>query len=164
MSRICKIAQTGKEEKPVCCPHCASQLVIRHGTYPRAYPHKDGEVKVQRYLCKMPICPRTTFSIPPFPFLRVVRHFYATVLYCNLLYNVQSLKQATVAKELGVTRGVAKRLATFCSRFIPWFNRERKFADWGPAPEGTPKTLWPDFLRDFSHSMYPGKWPSPRPT
>ncbi len=158
MSRICKIALTGKEEKPICCPYCASQLVIRNGTYPRAHPYKDEEVRIQRYLCNAPTCPCVTFSIPPFPFLRVVRHFFATVLYCNILCNVQHLNQATVAKELGVTRGMAKRLAIFCNRFIPWFNHERRFTEWGPDPDVAPSTFWPDFLRDFSHSLYPAKW------
>jgi hypothetical protein len=69
-----------------------------------------------------------------------------------------------VAKQLGVTRGAAKRLATFCDRFIPWFNHERRFAEWGPAPEATPVISWPEFLRDFSHGMYPGKWPPSLPT
>jgi len=164
MSRICKIAKTGKEEKPICCPYCASQLVIRNGTYPRAHPHTDEEVRIQRYLCKMPTCPCVTFSVVPFPFLRVVRHFFATVMYCNILYNVNNLNQAAVVRQLGVTRGVAKRLATFCDRFILWFDHERRFAEWGPAPETPPAISWPDFLRDFSHSMYPGKWPPSLPT
>jgi hypothetical protein len=164
MSRICKITQTGKEEKRICCPHCASQLVIRYGTYPRAHPHKQEEVKIQRYLCKLGSCPKATFSVLPFPFLRVVRHFYSTVLYCNILCNVQNLSQATTAGELGVTRGVAKRLAMLCDRFLPWFNREKMFADWGPAPEAAPGIFWPDFLRDFSHGLYPGKWPPSLPT
>jgi hypothetical protein len=53
---------------------------IRSGTYRRAHPEQDITVRVQRYRCKVPFCPRVTFSVLRQPFLPIVRHFYQTIL------------------------------------------------------------------------------------
>lgn len=155
MKKLFEINVSDKGKQQIHCPHCFSTLIIRHGTYKRAHPEKSIHLKIQRYLCKSNNCPGRTFSVLPYPFLRVVRHFFGTVFSAHALFGLQSLSQATIAKRSGLTRGCVKRLYKFCQRFIPWFNHERLIADWGPAPESNPNIFWPDFIRDFSHHFYP---------
>jgi len=165
MSTLFEINHFGKLEYPLRCPHCATSMIIRYGTYLRSYPEeKSRQVAVQRYLCKQPNCPWKTFSILPYPFLPIVRHFYQTLLLCHCLCNVKNISQAATARQLHVTRGIVKRLGIFCRRFIPWLNHEKEFADWGPDPEGQSAALWPDFTRDFSQTFYPKRWSPPLPT
>lgn len=164
MSTLFEIDQYSKQEHPVRCPHCATSFIIRHGTYLRAHPEEDVQVAVQRYLCKAPNCHWNTFSVLPYPFLPIIRHFYKTLLLCHCLCNVQLITQAPTARQLGVTRGIVKRLGIFCRRFIPWINHEKEFAEWGPDPEGKPVALWTDFTRDFSQAFYPKRWLAPLPT
>lgn len=158
MSNVFKIDQFGKKEKQVRCPHCASGVVIRYGTYPRNHPEKEFVIAVQRYFCKSPLCPWKTFSILPYPLLPFIRHLYKTLFLCHYLFIERKETQATIARLLGKKRGVVKRLGQFCRQFILWFNHEKEFADWGPDPEQNGAALWPDFTRDFSQVFYPGRW------
>jgi hypothetical protein len=149
---------SGKEEHPVRCPHCATSLTIRYGRYQRAHPEEPELVDVQRYRCKSPDCPWKTFSILPYPFLPIMRHFLKTVFFFHSLFNIDRKTQAHSAKQLGLTRGVIKRLARFCRRFIPWFNLEKNIAPWGPDPEANQERFWTDYTRDFSQALYPKRW------
>lgn len=108
---------------------------------------------MQRYRCKAPACPVTTFSILPFPLLRIVRHAYRTVLEAQAL-TTKNMSQAAVGRALDVTRGVARRLSELCRRLVPFIEREQKGADWGPQFESDPCSVWPRFIRDFSHAFY----------
>lgn len=164
MSNVFENDQSGKEETPVCCPHCSSTLIIRYGSYPRAHPRKAREIAVPRYRCKSPDCPWKTFSVLPYPFLPIIRHFYKTVLLCHCLLHGKRSSQAATARQLGVSRGIVKRLGTFCRRFIVWLSHEKKSADWGPDPVGNPAVLWPHFTRDLSQVFYPKRWTEPLPT
>lgn len=165
MSTLFEINHYGKLDYPLRCPHCASSIFIRHGTYLRSHPEDESrQVTIQRYLCKCPNCPWKTFSVLPHPFLPIVRHFFQALLFFHYLSNVQKKSQAAIARQLNVTRGVVKRLGIFCCRFIPWLNHEKEFADWGPGLEAKPAELWPNFTRDFSQTFYPKKWSPPIPT
>lgn len=165
MSTLFEINHNSKQEYPLRCPHCASSIIIRHGTYLRSHPTEDAkQVAVQRYICKCPNCPWRTFSVLPYPFLPIARHFFQTLLLFHCLSDLQNKTQAAIARQLKVTRGVVKRLGIFCRRFIPWLNHEKEFAVWGPDPEGKSATLWPDFTRDFSQTFYPKMWSPPTPT
>ena len=164
MLNILENDQSGKKEEQVCCPHCASTVVIRNGTYPRNHPKKSCPIRVQRYLCKSLECPWKTFSFLPYPFLPIIRHFYRTLVLCHCLFNERNNSQIATARRLGVSRGIVKRLGNFCHRFFPWFNHEIKIADWGPDPKKNPAVLWPDFTRDFSQAFYPNKWSQPLST
>jgi hypothetical protein len=130
-------------------------LYIRNGTYPRFDPERKVEARIQRYRCKVPRCPRVTFSVLPKPFLPIVRHFYQTILYCRSLFADGGLTQAEGARKLGVTRGVARRLLALAGQVIPWLDREKKIADWGPDPTARQGRFWNEFTRDFSQSFYP---------
>ncbi len=158
MSKVFDLVQSGKQEFPVHCPRCATTLIIRHGTYLRAHPEEPVQVAVQRYLCKSPLCPRKTFSVLPYPLLPMIRHFYKTLLLCHLLHSQRHRTQAATARQLGVTRGVVKRLSIFCRRLVPWLKHEQVIADWGPDPTANSGALWPDFCRDFSQAFYPKRW------
>lgn len=158
MSNVFEFDQNDKQENPIRCPHCATTLTSRNGTYLRAHPEEPGQVAVQRYLCKSPYCPWKTFSVLPFPFLPIIRHFYQTLLCCHCLYNVKHKSQAVTAGQLDKNRGIIKRLGAFCRRFIPWLNQEKVFAEWGPNPMVNNDVSWPDFTRDFSQVFYPKRW------
>lgn len=158
MKKLFEINDSDKEKQPIRCPHCHSTLAIRHGTYLRAHPENSTHVKIQRYLCKSKKCPRSTFSVLPYPFLRVVRHFFGTVLFFHNLFELRTLSQATIGRISKLSRGCVKRLYKFCQGFVPWFNHERRIADWGPHPEADPNMFWADFTRDFSHHFYPKRW------
>ena len=164
MSNVFEIDRSGKKENQVCCPHCASTLIVRHGFYSRAHPKEEREVSVQRYFCKSPICPWKTFSVLPYPFLPFIRHFHKTLLFCHYLFYGKHTRQADTARRLNITRGVAKRLVSFCWRFIPWLNHEKRVAEWGPSPQKSSAAFWPDFTRDFSQAFYPQRWSAPVPT
>jgi len=154
--RIVSESSAGNNKEPHHrCPHCHNTLVIRYGTYPRAHPEQAVQVRVQRFLCKSPLCPRVTFSVLRHPFLPIVRHFYQTIFYCQSLFAANRLTQAEGARRLGVGRGVVKRLRTLVARVVPWLDHERNIATWGPDPTSRPDQCWLDFTRDFSHSFYP---------
>jgi len=128
--------------------------------YPQWYlstspPGTRIEVRIQRYRCKVPHCPRVTFSVLRHPFLPIVRHFYQTILFCQSLFSESQVTQAEGARRLGVTRGVVKRLCALVARVIPWLDHEKKIAAWGPDPTIQSDQFWVDFTRDFSQSFYP---------
>jgi hypothetical protein len=158
MYTILQKKQSYKEEQQVRCPHCATSLTICYGNYKRAHPEKPIQVDIQRYLCKFPDCQWKTFSVLPHPFLPIIRHFYHTLLLCHLLCNIKKMTQVAVSRQLGLSRGIIKRLSAFSHRFSPWFHREKKIADWGPAPDTNPTRFWPEFCRDFSQSFYQKRW------
>lgn len=158
MNSLFENNDSGKEECSVRCPHCATPLTIRYGRYQRAHPEETELVNVQRYRCKAPDCPWKTFSILPYPFLPIVRHSLKTLFFFHCLFNIDRKTQALSARQLGLTRGVVKRLAGFCHRFIPWFNQEKNIALWGPDPEADQECFWTDYTRDFSQALYPKRW------
>lgn len=158
MYTILQTKQSHKGEQLVRCPHCAASLIIRYGTYQRAHPEQPIQVDIQRYLCKFPDCEWKTFSVLPHSFLPVIRHFYHTLLMCHVLHNIKKMTQAAIGRQLGLSRGIIKRLSAFSQRFFPWFDREKKIADWGPDPNMNPTRFWPDFCRDFSQSFYWKRW------
>jgi transposase-like protein len=164
MRTVFNIDPFRKKERPIRCPHCASLAIIRHGKYQRGHPLKPTLVDIQRFRCKSPHCPWQTFSILPYPFLPIVRHFYTTLRSCHTLLNRQGISQAQTARRLGLTRGIIKRLSAFCSRFIPWVDQEKRIADWGCDPEEIRVVLWPDFTRDMSQVFYPKRWRMYSPT
>ena len=164
MCNLFQKGKSGKQEQQVCCPHCATTVTIRYGKYQRAHPEKPIQVDIQRYRCKSPECPWRTFSLLPYPFLPVLRHFYSTVLFCHLLCNTRKLTGSDGAKQLGLTRGAFKRLRYFCCKFIVWFDREKIIADWGVVSNIELSRFWPDFTRDFSQSFYPKRWRINPPT
>jgi len=164
MHTVLTKGQSCKQEPLLRCPHCATSLIIRYGTYQRAHPEESIQVKIQRFVCKSPLCPRLTFSVLPHPFLPIVRHFFQTLLCCHFLCNIDKRSQAEGVRRMGLSRGVIKRLSAFGKKFTPWFNHEKKIADWGPYPNNNPPPSWSDFTRDFSLVFYPKRWPMHAPT
>ncbi len=164
MCNVFNIDPFRKEEQPIRCPHCASSVIIRHGKYQREHPQELRLVDIQRYRCKSPDCPWKTFSVLPYPFMPIVRHFYKTLLSCHRLHNLQRKSQAYTARRLGLQRGVVKWMGSFCRRFISWLNQERRIAVWGPDPTENKAFSWMDFIRDFSQVFYPKRWRIYTPT
>ncbi len=164
---MCNVFQkknSGKEEQKICCPHCATSLTIRYGNYQRAHPDKPIQVHIQRYRCKSPECPWMTFSLLPYPFLPVLRHFYNTLLLCHMLCNTNKVPQAVSARRMSLSRGTFKRLSAFCCKFFPWFENEKEIGDWRLDSNADLSCSWADFTRCFSQSFYPKRWMSIPPT
>lgn len=149
---------SGKEDRPVRCPHCATTLLIRYGGYLRAHPHDQRQIRVQRYLCKSSACSGKTFSILPCFFLPIVRHFHRTLFLLHVLLHEEGKTQSDTARLLGLTRGVVKRLGLFNRRFLPWFHREKHIGEWGPDPAADSGRYWMEYTREFSQSLYPKRW------
>lgn len=149
---IVRNTASAKKNNVRCC-HCSSQLIIRNGTYARNDPQSDRQIRVQRYLCKSPKCPWISFSALPPPILPVVRHTYKTLFDSYAMFG-HGLSHAIIARQMGITRGVVKRLETVCGKFMAWFKWEQTIADWGASP----LKAWQDFTRDFSQYFFPGKW------
>lgn len=164
MHTILQKKESDKVEQPVLCPHCATSVTIRYGNYKRAHPEESIQINIQRYLCKFSECQWKTFSVLPYPFLPIIRHFYHTLLLCHLLCSTKKIIQAAIGRQLGLSRGIIKRLSAFSYRFSPWFAREKRIADWGPDPATNPDRLWSDFSRDFSQSFYRRRWLPISPT
>lgn len=155
--------RSGKAKQKPCCPFCSMPLVICYGFYGRDHPERGELIKVQRYLCKAPGCPVKTFSIPPYPLLRIVRHVYRKVEEGYLLIS-EGLYQALVGRLLALTRGAVRSVYAFGSRFFPFLDHERSMADWGAFFETDPCTIWPLFIRDFSHAFYRQRYGTCPPT
>jgi len=151
---------SNKKEPRYRCSHCGSPVTIRYGTYPRAHPEQDILIRVKRFLCKSSECPRVTFSVLQHPFLPIVRHFYKTLLLCHIFAAKDQLTQAEIARRLGVTRGVARRLQNLVRQVIPWLQQEKKIAIWGDDPA----SYWQSFTRDFSQRFYLWRCWGIRPT
>ena len=144
---------SAKQNNDVRCCHCSSPLVARNGTYPRNDPQSDRQIRVQRYLCKSPKCPWKSFSVLPPPILPVIRHTYNTLFDSYIMFE-HGMSQAAIARQLGLKRGVIKRLKTVCYKFMPWFKTEKPIAGWGADPF----RAWADFTRDLSQYFFPGNW------
>lgn len=160
MPTIPNLDITDKKEPHFRCPQCGGLLIIRYGTYPRAHPKQNILVRVKRFLCKSSQCPRVTFSVLEHPFLPIVRHFYQTLLFCYTLAANDQPTQAEIARRLGVTRGVVKRLQDLVKKVIPWVEQEKKIAAWGADPA----SFWQCFTRDFSQRFYLWRCWGIRPT
>jgi hypothetical protein len=132
--RVLKKGQSCKQEQLIRCPHCATSLIIRYGTYQKSHSEESIQVKIPRFVCKSPFCPRITFSVLPYPFLPIGRHFFQTLLYCHCLRNINETSQAEIARCMDLSRGVIKRLGTFGRKYTLWFDHEKKIADWGNFP------------------------------
>ena len=124
---------SAKQNHSVRCCHCSSPLIACNGTYPRNDPQSDRQIRVQRYLCKSPKCPWKSFSLLPPPILPVIRHTYKTLFDSYSMFE-RGMSQAIIAKQLGIKRGVAKRLETVCRKFMAWFKTEKPIAAWGTDP------------------------------
>ena len=156
MISLLEIDNSRKYELPICCPHCATNCIIRYGSYQRAHPDLPDLQRIPRYRCKSPACPWKTFSVLPHPFLPIVRHFSETIRRC--ITAIREHSQAECTRILGLSRGVVKRLVVLGTKFLPWFDHEKKIADWGPNPDAIPLLSWTDYTRDFSQSFYPKRW------
>ena len=154
------LANTKRPDKtklPVKCPFCAMRLTICYGYYQRLHPETSELIDIPRYKCNVKACPVCTFSILPYPLLRVIRHAYLKVRQIYSLAMSQ-VPQAAASRISGLSRGVVKRLYKFTRRFFPWLEREQGILAWGPDFESNPCSVWPAFIRDFSHAFYPKKW------
>lgn len=149
--------RSGKAKQKLCCPFCSMPLIICYGFYDRAHPERDDLIKVQRYLCKAPGCPVKTFSIPPYPLLRIIRHVYRKVEEGYMLIS-EGLYQALVGRLLDLTRVSVRSVYAFGCRFFPFLDHERTLSDWGAIFETEPCEVWPLFIRDLSHAFYPQRY------
>lgn len=137
------------------CPECGERRMwIKHGFYYRYLFDGGEQTAVQRYLCQNPECPRRTFSILPYPFLRIVR-----LPMCMLILLLDCFTRgetiASLSRTLGKGKGVVRRAIATASKLRPWIQSEAPVASWGSDPNLDPRKSWTDFIHDFSHVFYP---------
>lgn len=147
-------------EPQIRCPHCSSNAVIRNGAYFRYALGSTSLIRVQRYLCKSPLCPWRTFSVLPHLVLPVIRHSLSILFDCCQKCVIEQISQAAAARVMQMGRGVVRRLIDFSKQVLSWLNRECTIADWGQEL----KRFWPAFTRDFSQTFFPGRWAKPPST
>jgi hypothetical protein len=164
MITLLQTPRDDKQEDQLRCPHCSQTCIIRYGRYQRGSPEGHGSISIQRYLCKSRSCPMITFSFPPWPLLPIIRLSYSSIQLCYTLFQNGLAIQASIARTLKVTRGVAKRLISFCQRFIPWLEKEYQICCQNLNPEPFSALFWADFCRDFRHYFYPKRWLKCPPT
>lgn len=162
MISLLEIDNSRKHDPPIRCPHCATNCIIRYGSYQRAHPKLPDSQRIPRFRCKSPNCSWKTFSVLPQPFIPIVRHFAETIRRCMSAIKEQS--QADCTRILGLSRGVVKRLVVLGAKYLPWFDHEKKIAGWGSDPDTIPLLSWTDFTRDFSQKFYPKRWLMHAPT
>lgn len=151
----CQIAKT-KTGQEVKCPECGERNRIwGHGSYQRYALAASHQVTVPRFRCLQPRCPRNTFSILPFPFLRIVRHSLCTLMVLAMTLSHGQKSKSAWARELGIGRRSLDRALTKATHVMAWFEREATVARWGRWPPHRPESHWTAFTQAFSHRFYP---------
>ncbi len=138
------------------CPECGERLSIwSHGSYLRYKLESNTQVSVPRYRCLALDCPRKTFSILPFPFLRYVRHSLCTLMIMVLIFLKGSQTKSELGRDLNVGRRRLGRALVRGLEVWRWFRKESVMARWGPWPPHKPELCWTAFTQSFSHRFYP---------
>lgn len=154
LDEISKKNQTG----PIACHWCNNQdNIIKYGTYRRYGFSGQGQIRIQRFLCKRDQC-RRTFSILPHPFLRITR-----VSLCMLMALVQLIDRKTpiakICRRLALSRSMVYWAIENGSDILGWIDQEAKTDPiWAPFPCIDPPGHWSDFIRMFAMKFYPQRY------
>lgn len=155
LSNIAKENQTG----PVRCQGCYRNTgIIRHGYYLRYLFDSSEMVQIQRYRCCNPDCDCVTFSILPHPFLRYIRLPFCFLLKLLSAHENEGENLSSLARQTGMSRPRVKRAMPLARKIAHWLER---IALWpgGGRPCFKPQERWTDFIRAFSWSFFPGRYP-----
>ena len=151
----CRFAKT-KMNYEIKCPECGERVRIwGHGSYGRYALGGTYQVAVPRFRCLEQRCPRNTFSILPFPFLRVVRHSLCTLMVLAMIVLKGEKNKSALAREHELGRRSLQRALAKGIEVEDWFERESIIAGWGRWPPHQPESSWTDFTQAFSHRFYP---------
>ena len=139
---------------PIVCPHCGERYrTSKYGFYSRYLFSSCESIRIQRYLCKNAWCPRKTFSILPYPFLRFMR-----VGLC-FLYGLREAREKNsiraLSKSSGFARSTLRRLLEKAERVSNWVESELKARSWDGLPWIQAASLWTRFVQMFSQHFYP---------
>ena len=155
LNGCCRFAKT-KTSQEVKCPECGERdRIWGHGSYQRYALAASHQVAVPRFRCLQPRCPRNTFSILPFPFLRVVRHSLCTLMVLAVMFSQAQKSKSAWARELAIGRRSLHRALAKATAVRVWFEREVTVALWGRWPPHRPASHWTAFTQAFSHRFYP---------
>ena len=155
LNGCCRFAKT-KMNHEIKCPECGERVRIwGHGSYGRFALAGTYQVAVPRFRCLEQRCLRRTFSILPFPFLRVVRHSLCTLMVLAMIILKGEKSKSALARELKVGRRSLNRAYAKGIEVMEWFERESTFACWGRWPPHRPQSSWTAFTQAFSHRFYP---------
>ena len=137
------------------CPGCGDRhRHVGHGCYQRYHPDDCNQLKVPRFRCHNPDCPRVTFSILPYPCLRYKRNtlaFYSVLLWLLERYCIHELAQL---HNKGWT--AMRRLIRTARQVWERFQTERDRQCWGPCPCQDPERNWTSFTQALSQVALPG--------
>jgi transposase-like protein len=107
------------------CPACHSFRCQRHGCYYRKGFHLPNyaviePMKIQRYLCLNPDCPRSTFSILPDNVMRYCRFFWTGLLALKAALDAGVCAKRLAENVWQVGTRVILRAAALLDRLCPW--------------------------------------------
>jgi hypothetical protein len=138
------------------CPECGERIRIwGHGSYERYALAGVDRVVIPRFRCLKPRCRRKTFSILPFPFLRVLRHSFCTLMVLAMTFSQAQKSKSAWARELKLGRRSLDRALAKGKEVMGWFAIESTVAGWGRWPPHQPESHWTAFIQAFSHRFYP---------
>jgi len=131
--------------------------ILKYGTYQRYEFSGQGQIRIQRFLCKRDQC-RRTFSILPHPFLRFTR-----LTLCLLTVLLQLLDQqvpiARICRHLAIGRTRVYWAIKKGRRILDWIEKETKTEPvWAPCPCFDPLAHWSAFIRMFAMHFYPQRY------
>lgn len=143
----------------VVCPTCGDRYCfIKHGHYRRYLFAGSDTVKIQRYRCRNPDCPRGTFSCLPHPFLPVIRLPLCALITILTLVEKENTTIAAVARSCAKSWAVIQRAVDSAQKLRGWLAKPAQAALWGPSPCLCPKRHWGAFTRALSFAFFPERF------
>lgn len=120
----CHVQSAAGNEK-IRCPNCHFAQYRRHGCYTRKGFHAPNHVvvlpvKISRYLCLNPACPRCTFSILPPDVMRYCRFFWTGLLAVKAALAAGAAPKRLAKNVWNVGKKVILRAAALLDCLSPW--------------------------------------------
>ncbi len=147
-----------KNQTPViACTECGEQeRYAKHGTYSRYSIDEQETIKIKRLKCNNDLCPRVTFSILPYPFLRISRASLCMFLQVLLLIEQGESIQA-ISNFTGKSWPVIQRWVKRGSEIQEWLKKTASHSPWQGEICRLGSANWHEFIRQFSWHFYPNR-------
>ena len=148
-----------KNEIPVIqCPKCGEKKCLqKYGSYSRHSLVGNELIKIQRYKCKNINCKCITFSILPYPFLRIYR-----ASLCMLFYVLERFEQGESIQEIANSTEkswpLIQRWLKQGRRIMQWLKNSASYSQWHGNINRLNADNWYFFIREFSWYFFPARY------